>query len=345
MRSGQLLLILLLVPVVSAGCGIFYFTEARNEQVADSNNNNLMLSMQAPDDWNSGKLSTTVLSVDWKLNGLFATNFGTKLFGLSNVPIAFFTVVNAPSIVNTALPFLQKTGLISFALGQAVTINKETDLKLSDGSSAHQYSISASLEQEVPLDKAMDAVIITTQQNDKTYIIAYGTEQGQLGQFQSSFDSMLRSVTIGSASFSSTASSSKSTAPPQIPPSIQPTVPESPSEESFPMTGGNMSMIGDNSTAGGASVSIASGSSLPDGKGFIPDTMPVKIGTLVTWINEDDALHTVTSGTPKGGNSGAEFDSSYVDAGKTWQYRFDKMGTFKYYCTLHPFMKGKIVVS
>jgi plastocyanin len=121
------------------------------------------------------------------------------------------------------------------------------------------------------------------------------------------------------------------------------------------MTGGNATMSGNmtgnmtggNATSGGgASVTISPGSSSPsNGKNFVPDTLPVKAGTTVTWTNGDTTLHTVTSGTPEGGNSGTEFDSSYIAAGKTFQHAFNTAGTFDYYCTLHPFMKGKIVVS
>ena len=116
------------------------------------------------------------------------------------------------------------------------------------------------------------------------------------------------------------------------------------------MTGGNATMSGNmtggNATSGGASVTISPGSSSPsNGKNFVPDTLPVKAGTTVTWTNGDTTLHTVTSGTPEGGNSGTEFDSSYIAAGKSFQHAFNTAGTFDYYCTLHPFMKGKIVVS
>ena len=49
-------------------------TDARNEQLVDSNNNNLMINMQAPDNWNSGIVSQTVAKLNWRLNGLTATN-------------------------------------------------------------------------------------------------------------------------------------------------------------------------------------------------------------------------------------------------------------------------------
>jgi plastocyanin len=110
---------------------------------------------------------------------------------------------------------------------------------------------------------------------------------------------------------------------------------------------GNMTSGNATSTSGGSSVSIAPGSSSPsNGKFFVPDTLNVSTGVTVTWTNDDTTLHTVTSGSPEGGGaSGSEFDSSYLAAGKTFQHTFASAGTFDYYCTLHPFMTGKVVVS
>ena len=100
------------------------------------------------------------------------------------------------------------------------------------------------------------------------------------------------------------------------------------------------------STSGGNSVTISPGSSVPsNGKFFVPETLTVSKGTTVTWTNGDSTLHTVTSGSAESGNSGTEFDSSYLAAGKTFQHQFSTSGTFDYYCTLHPYMKGKVVVT
>ncbi|MGA8563202.1 MAG: plastocyanin/azurin family copper-binding protein, partial [Nitrososphaeraceae archaeon] len=99
--------------------------------------------------------------------------------------------------------------------------------------------------------------------------------------------------------------------------------------------------------SGGDSVTISPGSSVPsNGKFFVPETLTVSKDTTVTWTNGDTTLHTVTSGNPEAGNSsGTEFDSSYLAAGKTFQHQFKTAGTFDYYCTLHPYMKGKVVVN
>lgn len=94
-----------------------------------------------------------------------------------------------------------------------------------------------------------------------------------------------------------------------------------------------------------AEVKIPDGASSQDAKHFEPETITVAKGTTVTWSNEDSTLHTVTSGTPDGGNSGIQFDSSYLASDKTFKHTFNKQDTFKYYCTLHPFEVSKIVVS
>jgi plastocyanin len=102
------------------------------------------------------------------------------------------------------------------------------------------------------------------------------------------------------------------------------------------------------SASGGNSITISPGSSVPsNGKFFVPETLTVSKGTTVTWTNKDSTLHTVTSGSPESGNSGTGtvFDSSYLAAGKTFQHQFNIAGTFDYYCTLHPYMKGKVVVT
>ena len=95
-----------------------------------------------------------------------------------------------------------------------------------------------------------------------------------------------------------------------------------------------------------ASVLIDVGAYNPsNGKWFIPAETTISRGTVVTWKNNDVTMHTVTSGTPEGGDSGVEFDSSYIEAGYTFEHTFNTVGTFDYYCTLHPFMTGKVIVN
>jgi plastocyanin len=72
---------------------------------------------------------------------------------------------------------------------------------------------------------------------------------------------------------------------------------------------------------------------------FSPKKVTVKVGTKVTWKNTSDAPHTVTSTT-----HGWSFDQN-LDVGRTTSFTFKKAGTYKYYCKIHPFMKGAIVVT
>jgi nitrite reductase (NO-forming) len=113
-------------------------------------------------------------------------------------------------------------------------------------------------------------------------------------------------------------------------------------------TGNGTTMAGNSTTASasGSQIDIAVGSSAPSNPKFYePTTLTVPTGTTVTWKNSDSTLHTVTSGSAESGVSGTEFDSSYMAGGKTFQHTFSSAGTFDYYCTLHPFMKGQVVVN
>lgn len=77
---------------------------------------------------------------------------------------------------------------------------------------------------------------------------------------------------------------------------------------------------------------------------YDPQEITVSVGTTVVWSNDDTAAHTVTSGNPSSGPSGA-FDSSIFAAGKTFEHKFDSAGTTEYYCQVHPWMIGKVTVQ
>jgi plastocyanin len=109
---------------------------------------------------------------------------------------------------------------------------------------------------------------------------------------------------------------------------------------------GNSNAAGNQTASSGTEVIIAQGSSAPTAAEFyVPPTLTVPAGSTVSWKNADSTLHTVTSGSAETGVSGTEFDSSYMAAGKTFQHTFSSAGTFDYYCTLHPFMKGQVIVN
>ena len=98
-----------------------------------------------------------------------------------------------------------------------------------------------------------------------------------------------------------------------------------------------------------ATVTNAPGSSTPgcettaDGC-FVPTMVTLDIGGEVTWANDDTAAHTVTAGTPTDGPSGA-FDSGLVMAGSSFSHIFEEAGSYDYFCMVHPWMQGMVVVS
>ncbi|MBN8733182.1 MAG: cytochrome P460 family protein [Acidobacteria bacterium] len=71
---------------------------------------------------------------------------------------------------------------------------------------------------------------------------------------------------------------------------------------------------------------------------FLPNTLTVKKGTTVTIVNEDAPAHTVTDDFPGG------MDSGRMKFGRAITLRFTETGEFNFHCTIHPSMRGKIVV-
>jgi plastocyanin len=71
---------------------------------------------------------------------------------------------------------------------------------------------------------------------------------------------------------------------------------------------------------------------------FWPDTIKVKAGDVVEWTNNDLTPHTATSPGER------ELESGSINAGASWRHTFSKPGTFAYFCTFHPEMKGVVVV-
>jgi len=71
---------------------------------------------------------------------------------------------------------------------------------------------------------------------------------------------------------------------------------------------------------------------------FSPQTLTVPSGTTVTWTNLDDEPHSVRG-------ADAQIRSDALDQHESYSVRFEKPGTYKYGCSLHPKMSGTIVVQ
>jgi plastocyanin len=101
-----------------------------------------------------------------------------------------------------------------------------------------------------------------------------------------------------------------------------------------------------NTTIAASTISIAKGSQSADNNQFyVPPEVTVKAGNRLTWKNDDTAIHTATSGkdaTPDG-----KFDTSLISPGQSSkpQTMPSEPGEYSYFCTLHPWMTGKVIVS
>lgn len=99
------------------------------------------------------------------------------------------------------------------------------------------------------------------------------------------------------------------------------------------------------SANGEATVSIPKGASSSNNpQFFIPNQITVKKDAAVTWVNDDTAPHTVTSGDARIGTGDGIFDSSILGPKKEFTHTFEAEGTFPYFCLLHPFMIGTVNV-
>ena len=71
---------------------------------------------------------------------------------------------------------------------------------------------------------------------------------------------------------------------------------------------------------------------------FTPATLTVKSGETVTFENHDSTIHSIVG-------VGGFFRSKPLDTDDKFSFTFDKPGEYSYFCGLHPYMKGKIVVA
>ena len=88
---------------------------------------------------------------------------------------------------------------------------------------------------------------------------------------------------------------------------------------------------------------------------FMPATTEIKVGTTLTWTNDETISHTVTSGDPTGIDksttlrSGEKpdgmFDKQLAKKGDSFSFTFDKAGTYPYYCDIHQGMNAEVVVT
>src|ERR671916_301116 len=99
---------------------------------------------------------------------------------------------------------------------------------------------------------------------------------------------------------------------------------------------------------GGPTLTILEGSSIQGSPDYDPDELTVAAGSEVTVTNDDTLPHTVTSGTgPTDPNSAQLFDTSLINGGQSATLSLAQVsaGQYGYYCLVHPYMTGSIVVQ
>jgi 3',5'-cyclic-AMP phosphodiesterase len=75
-----------------------------------------------------------------------------------------------------------------------------------------------------------------------------------------------------------------------------------------------------------------------DNFSFAPATASVPVGSTITWTNRDDVPHNIVSTEQK-------FKSPVLDTDEQFSHRFDAPGSYRYFCSIHPKMTGRIVVG
>jgi plastocyanin len=99
---------------------------------------------------------------------------------------------------------------------------------------------------------------------------------------------------------------------------------------------------------GAVTLNILEGSSIQGSPDYDPDELTVAAGSDVTVANQDTLPHTVTSGTsPTDPNSAQLFDTSLINGGESATLSLAQVsaGQYDYYCMVHPYMTGKLVVQ
>jgi plastocyanin len=75
-----------------------------------------------------------------------------------------------------------------------------------------------------------------------------------------------------------------------------------------------------------------------EGTRFQPESLTVRAGDRIVWVNKDLFPHTATA-------SNSTFNSEVIAAGASWKYITKKKGEFPYACVFHPTMKAALVVK
>lgn len=98
----------------------------------------------------------------------------------------------------------------------------------------------------------------------------------------------------------------------------------------------------------GATESNAKTINIPNsGVVFVPDTITIKVGETVRWVNNDYSIpfHMFSSVPGSGQTDEFEIEITQLKSGESWEHTFKKTGEYPYFCFIHKGMVGKVIVT
>lgn len=90
----------------------------------------------------------------------------------------------------------------------------------------------------------------------------------------------------------------------------------------------------------GSTTPVATNSVTIQNFAFNPNTITISRGSVVTWENKDSTAHQIVSDGDL-----SDLASGIIDNNGKFSFTFDKAGSFKYHCNIHPDMKGEVIVK
>lgn len=112
---------------------------------------------------------------------------------------------------------------------------------------------------------------------------------------------------------------------------------QTPTSQTNNQTGTPSNQAEDNTSPKGVTVNILNSA-------FDPASIKIKKGQTVTWTNNDSVEHSIVA-DDSGNTGGLPTDVQLFGQGETFSVTFNKVGTFKYHCIPHTFMRGQVEVT